>query len=162
MLKIKNKGFTLIELLVVVAIIGILASVVLASLNSARTKGKDASAKASISSLRAQAEIYYNGSTASPLNSYGPVGNTTVTGGSLVGTTAGVCNDAQSVNLLKAVSAQVSATTAVYCSVGLNGATYEADVTLNDSTIFCVDGSGFAGKPSGTPTRLTTGDVKCQ
>lgn len=36
------KGFTLIELLVVVAIVGILASVVLASLNSSRAKGRDA------------------------------------------------------------------------------------------------------------------------
>ncbi|MFA6355040.1 MAG: type II secretion system protein [Candidatus Paceibacterota bacterium] len=54
----KNKGFTLIELLVVIAIIGILASVVLASLSSARDKSKDAAVKSQLSSIRAQAELY--------------------------------------------------------------------------------------------------------
>jgi len=53
-----KKGFTLIELLVVIAIIGILSSVVLASLNTARNKGKDATVQAQLSSARAQAEIY--------------------------------------------------------------------------------------------------------
>lgn len=56
----KSKAFTLIELLVVIAIIGILASVVIASLNSARTKGKHASIKANLRNAIAQSNIYFN------------------------------------------------------------------------------------------------------
>lgn len=55
-----KRGFTLIELLVVIAIIGILASVVLASLNSARDRGSDASIQSSINNARAQAELWYD------------------------------------------------------------------------------------------------------
>jgi prepilin-type N-terminal cleavage/methylation domain-containing protein len=53
-----HKGFTLIELLVVVAIIGILAATILASLGQARQKAKVARVQSEISSMRAAAELY--------------------------------------------------------------------------------------------------------
>ncbi len=62
MMKINTfkRGFTLIELLVVIAIIGILAAVVLASLNSARDKGEDAAIRSNLNNARAQAEMSYD------------------------------------------------------------------------------------------------------
>ena len=55
-----RRGFTLIELLVVIAIIGLLASVVLASLNTARKKGRDARRISDIKQLQLAVELYYD------------------------------------------------------------------------------------------------------
>ena len=54
----EQSGFTLIELLVVIAIIGILASVVLASLNSARGKARDAKRKSDVHQITTAINLY--------------------------------------------------------------------------------------------------------
>jgi prepilin-type N-terminal cleavage/methylation domain-containing protein len=54
----KARGFTLIELLVVIAIIGLLSSVILASLNTARAKGRDAARLQGMTSIRDAVELY--------------------------------------------------------------------------------------------------------
>lgn len=61
-----SRGFTLIELLVVIAIIGILSSVVLASLNSARAKGRDARRISDLKQLQLALELYYDGNSTAP------------------------------------------------------------------------------------------------
>jgi prepilin-type N-terminal cleavage/methylation domain-containing protein len=56
-----KKGFTLIELLVVIAIIGVLATIVIVNVNTARNKGNDVAIKSALDQARGQAELYYNG-----------------------------------------------------------------------------------------------------
>jgi prepilin-type N-terminal cleavage/methylation domain-containing protein len=116
-----KKGFTLIELLVVVAIIGILASVVLASLNTARAKGADAAIKANLANTRAQAALYYDAQT--PTNTY-----------------AGVCLATTANN---GISAGVAAATAV-CNDALTGYAAEAPLKSVTGSYFCVDATGTA------------------
>ncbi|MDO8590410.1 MAG: prepilin-type N-terminal cleavage/methylation domain-containing protein [bacterium] len=65
-MRTKSKGFTLIELLVVIAIIGLLSSVVFASLNSARVKARDARRKVDMGQIRTALEMYYDNNNSYP------------------------------------------------------------------------------------------------
>lgn len=60
LLRNSKKGFTLIELLVVIAIIGLLSSVVMASLNAARVSARDAKRASEVRQLKTALELYYD------------------------------------------------------------------------------------------------------
>jgi type II secretion system protein G len=62
----KTKGFTLIELLVVIAIIGILATIVLVSLNSARQKARDTRRLGDLREVALALEMYYDDNSSYP------------------------------------------------------------------------------------------------
>lgn len=80
----KINGFTLIELLVVISIIGLLAAVVLVSLNSARTKSRDARRLSDMHQLQNAMELFY-----SSCNGYPSTLATTANNGCPAGTTLG-------------------------------------------------------------------------
>lgn len=127
----RNKGFTLIELLVVIAIIGILASVVLSSLSTARDGGEDAANKANANNARAQAELFRDGNGASGYD--------------------GVCTAATgTLNMVNAIAE----TTTVQCGDDADG--WAIGVELNAGGFFCVDSSGLA---TTTATTVTTNPV---
>jgi prepilin-type N-terminal cleavage/methylation domain-containing protein len=114
------RGFTLIELLVVIAIIGILSAVVLASLNTARSKGSDAAIKSNLTTIQTQAALDYDGN----LSSYGMAASTTLSVATTTGTgtpgSSALFNDPN----------VTSALNAAYNAAGANNVQYAAASTF--------------------------------
>ncbi len=137
MKKNSNKGFTLIELLVVIAIIGILSSVVLASLNTARAKGGDAAVKSNLDNSRAEAAIYYDTN-----NNYGTAA---ATAGETSCATANTifALDTTMANQIAAAKSAGGGITSCMNTTGSTGA-WAATAQLKTSTtgFWCVDSSG--------------------
>lgn len=68
-----KKGFTLIELLVVISLIGILATLVIANMNSARERARDAQRKSDLRNIQTALRLYYNDNSAYPQSSSGNI-----------------------------------------------------------------------------------------
>lgn len=134
-----SRGFTLVELLVVLAIIGILTSVVLVSLSTVNSRGKDAAVQADLATVRTQAQFYYNSNS-----DYSPA---TATGSCAVAGTMFVTD----ATMKKAIAAADfanggGATPNVFCNVSADGSAYAVSATLVSGGYFCVDSTGFGNK----------------
>ncbi len=154
MLRNYYRGFTLIELLVVIAIIGILSSVVLASLNTARTKGADASVKSNLHNMRAQAELYYSSNS----DSYG-TWNAGVKATCPTSVVAGsIFNDT---NIIKAVAAALSSGVNGTSCISVGGSYAIAVGMKTANQAWCIDSTGASKLKTGvaTPDLAITGSA---
>ncbi len=158
-MKTSNKGFTLIELLVVIAIIGILSSVVLASLNSARQKARDARRIADIKQIQLALELYADSNS----GSYPTALSALVTGNQMPVEPKDPSNSATSYNY-QPITAAGAVCSAAPCPSYRLGATLSSNANsalVGDADSAAITGtgsfSGLSASAEGTACSATAG-----
>ncbi|OGZ69543.1 MAG: hypothetical protein A3F47_00960 [Candidatus Staskawiczbacteria bacterium RIFCSPHIGHO2_12_FULL_38_11] len=121
----KSKGFTIIELLVVVAIIAVLAAIVLVNVTQYIAKGKNASIKGNMSTIRTNAAVWYDGQ--SPSTYVGFAANSTY------------ANPAAAITANGGTPIEVE-TASKFCAC----TTMNVTNTEPTNSTFCVDSAGYA------------------
>jgi prepilin-type N-terminal cleavage/methylation domain-containing protein len=149
-MKNTTKGFTLIELLVVIAVIGILAGVILVSLNSARGKAQDVKVISAVKQLKTIVESNYSGIAYPDLTNDSPINGGFVASGNpgnaeitlliadalALGSTINVVNDPNTgpTVLNYAIYGQLVSSSTLYFCLDSTGATNQETLINNTST----------------------------
>lgn len=158
----KSKGFTLIELLVVIAIIGILASVVLTQVNSARDKTLDVAVKSDLDGIRAGSVVLYDTYGNKYVQAATYTATTGVDCGAAAGQVAGTLFGDPNIALALSHIKKSNGSDPLYCNISTNGAGYAVVAKLKSKTEYvCLDGQGALktgiGAAATTPYTTTTG-----